>query len=143
MGRSASAAICTLPMSVLPAMERRTGPHRARVHALALRLRAYTLAGLHQSGRTQNPPNDDATTSAGHRQHNADVSRDDPDGNRVRRAGAADHSQQGPRRPKTASVSRGRSWVARERQPLAAVFGLWQRLGARYFAQRHGSRVSI
>jgi hypothetical protein len=30
-----------------------------------------------------------------------------------------------------------------ERQPLAAVFGLWQRLGARYFAQRHGSRVSI
>ena len=30
-----------------------------------------------------------------------------------------------------------------ERQPLAAVFGLWQRLGARYFARRHGSRVSI
>ena len=30
-----------------------------------------------------------------------------------------------------------------ERQPLAAVFGLGQRLGGRYFAQRQGSRVSI
>jgi sugar phosphate isomerase/epimerase len=36
-----------------------------------------------------------------------------------------------------------RDMDACERQPLAAVFGLWQRLGARYFAQRHGSRVSI
>lgn len=33
--------------------------------------------------------------------------------------------------------------VVGERQPLAAVFGVGQRLGSRYFAQLHGSKVSI